>query len=61
MRLADYAKRASDFSVHELMYMLRNLKNIVFIKNYKINEMVEASWNYEKDGIEYETYYKLEE
>lgn len=61
MRLADYAKRASDFSVHELMYMLRNLKNIVFIRNYKINEMVEASWNYEKDGIEYETYYKLEE
>lgn len=61
IRLADNVKRVSDFSVHEIMYMLKNLKNIIFIKNYKINEMVEVSWNYEKDDIEYETYFKLED
>lgn len=60
MRLADYTKRTSDYSIHEIMYMLRSLKNIIFMDHYRLMEAVEVSWDYDKDDIEYTTYFKRE-
>ncbi len=60
IRLADYAKRSSDFSVHEIMYMLRGLRNIIYLDHYKLSEAVEVSWNYDRDEIVYNTYFKRE-
>ena len=60
IRLADYAKRSSDFSVHEILYMLRGLRNIIYLDHYKLQEAVEVSWDYDRDEIVYNTYFKRE-
>lgn len=53
MRIADLVKRASDYSTDEIMYMLRYLDNVVFMKNFKVQGISKAVWNSEKRVLEF--------
>lgn len=58
-RLADYVKYGSDYSLDEAMRMLKDLEVIVYIENYKIQEIQEISgYDEEKKCIIYTSVYK---
>lgn len=45
IRIADYAKRKIDYSMAEIQYMLKNLKNVVMIANKHVVSIGRAYWN----------------
>ena len=42
----------------EILYMLKSLKNVIFIKEYKLCEMAECSWNPEKKCLDFTYLYR---
>ncbi len=58
-KLADYVKLASDYSKAEAMSMLRHLQVVVFLKNFKVDEISEIEgWDDEKQQLKYKLIYK---
>lgn len=58
IRLCDYTRRISDMTDEEILYMLKSLKNVIFIKEYKLCEMAECSWNPEKKCLDFTYLYR---
>lgn len=53
-KLADYVMYETKYSKEEAMYMLKNLGTIVFMKNFKVEEIVEIShYNHQTRSLEY--------
>lgn len=55
VRLADLAKRASDYSQKDILRILStNFNNVIYMDDYKIKELVEIrGWDEEKQQVEY--------
>ena len=60
-RLVDYVKRSSSHSTDEIMFMLRSLKNCIFMKKYKIQTIAEAGWSEEQKKLTFDTIYERRE
>lgn len=62
-KIVDYAMQAgSGFTNNELMEYLAEFKTIVFMKEYKVNQIYEVKgWNEEKEKIDYGILYQMEE
>lgn len=58
IRLCDYVRRVSDMTNEEILYMVKSLKNVIFIKKYRICEMAECSWNAGKKCLDFRYLYK---
>lgn len=58
IRLCDYTRRISDMTDEEILYMLKSLKNVIFIKKYKLCEMAECNWNQEKKCLDFTYLYR---
>lgn len=58
IRLCDYVRRVSDMTNEEILYMLKSLKNVIFIKQYRLCEMAECHWNPEKKCLDLTYLYK---
>ncbi|WP_027431988.1 ATPase, T2SS/T4P/T4SS family [Lachnospira multipara] len=53
-KLVDYAKYTSDYSKKELMAMLSNFKTVIFMKDYKVEEISEVNgFNEEISKMDY--------
>ncbi len=53
-KIADYAMYGSRYSRNELMKMLDCFHTVIFMKNYKVNQVYEVTgWNPEEKEIEY--------
>lgn len=59
-RLVDYVKRSSSHSTEEILFMLRSLKNCIFLKKYKIDTITEIAWCDEKNEMSFNTIYSRE-
>ena len=59
-RLVDYVKRSSSHSTEEILFMLRSLKNCIFLKKYKIDTITEIAWCDEKNEMLFKTIYSRE-
>ena len=59
-RLVDYVKRSSSHSSEEILFMLRSLKNCIFLKKYKIDTITGMEWSDEKKEMEFTTIYARE-
>ena len=57
-RLSDYVKRSSTHSTDEIMFMLRSLKNCIFLKKYKIQTIAEIGWSDDKKELTFDTIYE---
>lgn len=60
-QIADYAKRSpdyTDYSLTDILFLLRSVKNGIFIKDYKICEITEIGWNYDTAKPEFNTVYR---
>lgn len=57
-RLADYVKRSSSHSTDEIMFMLRSLKNCIFLKKYKIQTIAEIGWSETQKELTFNTIYE---
>lgn len=59
-RLADLIKRTTDYSVSEIEYMLRTLRNVIFFdkEKYQAIELVEAQWDESTNTLEFNTAWK---
>lgn len=53
IRLVDYIKKASDYSVSEIQYMLRFLKTVVFMKAYKVESISTVAWDNKADKLSF--------
>lgn len=53
VRLVDYIKKASDYNVNEIQYMLRFLNTVVFMQGYKVGSISTVSWDNEKDKLRF--------
>ena len=54
LKLVDYAKYTSDYSKKELMAMLSNFKTVIFMKDYKVEEISEVNgFNEEISKMDY--------
>lgn len=55
VRLADLAKRASDYSQHDILRILStNFRNVIYMEDYQIKELIEIKgWDEEKQAVEY--------
>lgn len=60
-RLVDYVKRSSSHSTDEIMFMLRSLKNCIFMKKYKIQTIAEVGWSEEQKKLTFDTIYERRE
>ncbi len=60
-RLVDYVKRSSSHSTDEIMFMLRSLKNCIFMKKYKIQTIAEVGWSEEQNELTFHTIYERRE
>ena len=60
-RLVDYVKRSSSHSTDEIMFMLRSLKNCIFMKKYKIQTIAEVGWSEEQKELTFHTIYERRE
>lgn len=60
-RLVDYVKRSSSHSTDEIMFMLRSLKNCIFMKKYKIQTIAEVGWSEEQKELIFDTIYERRE
>ena len=59
-KLADYVKYSSDYSKEEALQMLSNINVIVFMKDFKVNEISEVvGWDDKEKKLEYKTVYRL--
>lgn len=58
IRLCDYTRRVSDMTNEEILYMLKSLKNVIFIKDYKLCEMAECKWNSDKKCLDFTYFYR---
>ncbi len=58
IRLCDYVRRVSDMTNDEILYMLKSLKNAIFIEKYRLCEMTECSWNSDKRCLDFTYLYK---
>lgn len=45
IRLADYIKKVSDYSIDEILYMLRYLSTCVFMKDYRCASISSVEWD----------------
>ena len=52
-RIADLVKRVSDYDIEEVMFMLRYIDNVVFMKDYHIAGLSKAIWNNETKQFEF--------
>lgn len=52
-RLVDYVKRSSSHSTEEILFMLRSLKNCIFLKKYKIDTVTCMEWSDEKKEMKF--------
>ena len=59
-RLVDYVKRSSTHSSEEILFMLRSLKNCIFLKKYKIDTITEIGWSQQEKELKFETIYARE-
>ena len=59
-RLVDYVKRSSSHSSEEILFMLRSLKNCIFLKKYKIDTITGMEWSDEKKEMDFTTIYARE-
>lgn len=58
-KLVDYAMYGSRYSKAELMKMMSCFKNIIFMKDYKVDQVYEVTgWNGENEEIEYKSIYE---
>ena len=53
MRIAYLAKKASDYSVDEIFYMLRHIKKAVFLNERKVESISSVDWNGEERKLEF--------
>lgn len=53
IRLCDYTRRVSDMTNEEILYMLKSLKNVIFIRKYRLIEMAECIWNPDKKCLDF--------
>lgn len=60
-RLVDYVKRSSSHSTDEIMFMLRSLKNCIFMKKYKIQTIAEVGWSEKQKELTFDTIYERRE
>lgn len=61
-KLVDYAKYKTNYSKAELMKMVASFKTIVFIRDFKVAEVVEVTgWDYNKMEPVYRSVYQNEE
>ena len=60
-RPVDYVKRSSSHSTDEIMFMLRSLKNCIFMKKYKIQTIAEVGWSEEQKELTFHTIYERRE
>lgn len=58
MRLYDYIKRTMNYSMQEIMYMLRYVRYGIYVDKYRVKDIAEAVWNDEKKELEYRYIYK---
>lgn len=58
VRLADYVKRASDYSVPEIMFMLKGLSNVLYLEKYRLREIAQVRWDDEKKDLLFDTIYR---
>lgn len=56
-RLVDYVKRSSTHSSEEILFMLRSLKNCIFLKKYKIEMITELEWLQDDNKMQFKTIY----
>lgn len=52
-RIADLVKRVSDYNIEEVMFMLRYIDNVVFMKDYQIAGLSKAIWNNDTKQFEF--------
>ena len=60
-RLVDYVKRSSTHSSEEILFMLRSLKNCIFLKKYRIAEITEVEWSQQTNEMKFKTIYARSE
>lgn len=61
LRLADYVKMGADYSLEDAMRMLKALETIVYVENFKIQEIVQIDfYDEEKKELVYKNLYKRE-
>ena len=59
-KLADYVTYESKYSKEQAMYMLKELKTIVFMANFKVREIAEiVGWDDSKEQLIFKTIYQL--
>lgn len=60
-KLADYVKYESDYSKQDALQMLSGITTVVYMKDYKVNEIAEVvGWDKEEQDLKYKVVYKLE-
>ena len=57
IRLADLAKRASDYSQEDILRILsNNFANVIYMEDFKIKELIEIhGWDNERNSVIYES------
>lgn len=58
VRLFDYIRRITNYSMQEIMYMLRYIKYGIYVHRYRVMDIAEAVWNEEKKELEYRYIFK---
>ena len=56
-RLVDYVKRGSSHSTGEILFMLRSLRNCVFLSNYRVSTIAEIKWSSDEERLVFTTLY----
>lgn len=60
LRLADYVKMGADYSLEDAMRMLKALETIVYVENFKIQEIVQIDfYDEDKKELVYKNVYNL--
>ena len=60
-RLVDYVKRSSSHTTGEILFMLRSLKNCIFLRNYKVQTIAEIKWSDKDERLQFEVLYTEDE
>ncbi len=56
-RLVDYVKRGSSHSTGEILFMLRSLRNCIFLSDYRVRTIAEVKWSDAEERLKFITLY----
>lgn len=61
VRIADYVKRTMDYSVEQIMYILRGMKNVIFLTKYRVIDIAQVSWDEDNRKLKFKYVFRERE